>query len=220
MRHRRLRQRDARADDRDDPRPHLQHRPEDAAVRAGGWQHTIGTGPAGATLGVVGLGRLGAPVANLAQAFEMGVLAGPRTSPRRGPTPTASGRSRSELFPTADVVTIHMPLSDGIADGRRRRPGPMKPTAFLMNTSRGPIVDEAALVDALRAGRIAGAGLDVDDVEPLPVDHPLRAMRNTLLLPHIGYVTTDNYRTFFRHVVEDIVGFTAGTPVRVLSPSG
>ena len=93
----------------------------------------------------------------------------------------------------------------------------MKPTAYLINTSRGPIVDESALVDALRAGRIAGAGLDVYDVEPLPVDHPLRSLPNTLLLPHIGYVTTDNYRTFYRHVVEDIVAFTAGTPLRVLT---
>ena len=95
----------------------------------------------------------------------------------------------------------------------------MKPSAYLINTSRGPIVDEAALIDALRAGRIAGAGLDVYDVEPLPVDHPLRSLRNTLLLPHIGYVTSDNYRTFYRHAVEDIVAFTAGTPVRALSPT-
>ncbi len=95
----------------------------------------------------------------------------------------------------------------------------MKPSAYLINTSRGPIVDEAALIDVLRAGRIAGAGLDVYDVEPLPVDHPLRSLPNTLLLPHIGYVTSDNYRTFYRHVVEDIVAFTAGTPVRVLAPA-
>jgi phosphoglycerate dehydrogenase-like enzyme len=95
----------------------------------------------------------------------------------------------------------------------------MKPSAYLINASRGPIVDEAALVDVLRAGRISGAGLDVYDVEPLPSDHPLRSLPNTLLLPHIGYVTTDNYRSFYGHVVEDIVAFNAGSPVRVLSPT-
>jgi phosphoglycerate dehydrogenase-like enzyme len=124
---------------------------------------------------------------------------------------------KGELFSTADVISIHMPLSDasrGLIGGADL--ALMKQSAYLINTSRGPIVDEAALVDALRAGRIAGAGLDVYDVEPLPVDHPLRSLRNTLLLPHIGYVTSDNYRTFYRHAVEDIVAFTAGTPVRVL----
>ena len=95
----------------------------------------------------------------------------------------------------------------------------MKPSAYLVNTSRGPIVDEAALVDALRAGRIAGAGLDVYDVEPLPLDHPLRSLPNTLLLPHIGYVTTDNYRNFYGEAVEDILAFTAGNPIRVLTPN-
>jgi phosphoglycerate dehydrogenase-like enzyme len=92
----------------------------------------------------------------------------------------------------------------------------MKPSAYLINTSRGPIVDESALVDALRARQIAGAGLDVYDVEPLPVDHPLRSLPNTLLLPHIGYVTTDQYRVWFEQVVEDILAWTAGSPIRTL----
>jgi phosphoglycerate dehydrogenase-like enzyme len=195
---------------------------EDAAVRAGGWQHTIGPGLSGTTLGVVGLGRLGIPVAKLAQAFGMTVIAwSPNLTQDRADPHGVRAVSKRELFETSDVITIHMPLSDasrgliGIDDLAQ-----MKPTAYLVNTSRGPIVDEAALIDVLRTGRIAGAGLDVYDVEPLPVEHPLRSMPNTLLLPHIGYVTSDNYRTFFRHIVEDIVAFTAGTPIRVLaSPS-
>jgi phosphoglycerate dehydrogenase-like enzyme len=194
---------------------------EDAAVRAGGWQHTIGPGLSGATLGIVGLGRLGTPVATLAQAFGMEVIAwSPNLTPARAEPRGVRAVDKHDLFATADVISIHMPLSPtsrgliGAADLAL-----MKPTAYLINTSRGPIVDESALVAALRAGRIAGAGLDVYDVEPLPVDHPLRSLPNTLLLPHIGYVTSDNYRTFYRHVVEDIVAFTAGTPVRVLAPA-
>lgn len=195
---------------------------EDAAVRAGGWQHTIGPGLQGTTLGIVGLGRLGVPVATLAQAFGMTVIAwSPNLTQERADPHGVRAVGKDELFATADIVTIHMPLSArsrGLigADDLAR----MKATAYLINTSRGPIVDEAALIDALRAGRIAGAGLDVYDIEPLPVDHPLRSLRNTLLLPHIGYVTSDNYRTFYRHAVEDIVAFTAGDPVRVLKPSG
>ncbi|MEP7048615.1 MAG: D-2-hydroxyacid dehydrogenase family protein [Ilumatobacteraceae bacterium] len=193
---------------------------EDAAVRAGGWQHTIGPGLSGATLGVVGLGRLGVPVATLAQAFGMTVIAwSPNLTPARAAPHGVRAVDKHELFSTADVITIHMPLSD-TSRGLIGAPdlALMKPSAYLINTSRGPIVDEAALIDALRAGRIAGAGLDVYDVEPLPADHPLRSLPNTLLLPHIGYVTTDNYRAFYGHVVEDIVAFTAGTPVRVMTP--
>ncbi len=192
---------------------------EDAAVRAGGWQHTIGPGLSGSTLGVVGLGRLGVPVAGLAQAFGMTVIAwSPNLTQERAEPHGVRAVGKAELFSTADLVTIHMPLSSasrgliGATDLAL-----MKPSAYLINTSRGPIVDEAALIEALRAGRIAGAGLDVYDVEPLPVDHTLRSLPNTLLLPHIGYVTSDNYRTFYRHAVEDIVAFTAGAPVRVLS---
>jgi phosphoglycerate dehydrogenase-like enzyme len=192
---------------------------EDAAIRAGGWQHTIGPGLSGTTLGIIGLGRLGVPVATLAQAFGMNVIAwSPNLTQARAEPHGVRAVDKHELFSEADVISIHMPLSDasrgliGSADLAL-----MKRTAFLVNTSRGPIVDEAALIDALRAGRIAGAGLDVYDVEPLPVDHPLRSLRNTLLLPHIGYVTSDNYRTFYGHVVEDIVAFTAGTPTRVLT---
>lgn len=191
---------------------------EDAAVRAGGWQHTIGLELAGRTLGVVGLGRLGTPVARLAQAFEMTVIAwSPHLTQERADEHGVRAVDKATLFVESDFVTIHMPLSDasrglvGAADLAR-----MKPTAYLINTSRGPIVDEAALVAALTERRIAGAGLDVYDIEPLPVDHPLRSLRNTLLLPHIGYVTTETYRTWFAQVVEDIVAWADGSPLREL----
>jgi phosphoglycerate dehydrogenase-like enzyme len=192
---------------------------EDAAVRAGRWQHTIGPGLAGSTLGIVGLGRLGTPVAKLAKVFEMDVIAwSPNLTPERAEPHGVRAVSKDELFSTADIVTIHMPLSSrsrGLIGAEDL--GRMKPTAYLINTSRGPIVDEAALIDALEHERIAGAGLDVYDVEPLPVDHRLRSLRNTLLLPHIGYVTSDQYRTFYGHAVEDVVAYTAGNPIRVLN---
>jgi phosphoglycerate dehydrogenase-like enzyme len=195
---------------------------EDAAVRAGGWQHTIGPGLAGLTLGVVGLGRLGIPVVRLAQAFGMNVIAwSPNLTADRAAEHDVRAVGKTELFASSDVVTIHMPLSErsrGLIGATEI--GVMKPTGYLVNTSRGPIVDESALLDALRTGRIAGAALDVYDVEPLPVDHPLRSMPNTLLLPHIGYVTTDAYRTWYGEVVEDILAWADGSPVRVLNSSG
>jgi phosphoglycerate dehydrogenase-like enzyme len=191
---------------------------EDAAVRAGGWQHTIGPGLAGSTLGVVGLGRLGVPVARLAQALGMSVIAwSPHLTQERAEPHDARAVSKESLFRESDVITIHMPLSDasrGLISAADL--ALMKPTAYLINTSRGPIVDETALVDVLRSRRIAGAGLDVYDVEPLPVDHPLRSLPNTLLLPHIGYVTTDQYRTWYGEVVEDIVAWSDGAPLRAL----
>jgi phosphoglycerate dehydrogenase-like enzyme len=192
---------------------------EDAAVRAGGWQHTIGPGLSGTTLGVLGLGRLGAPVARLAQAFGMSVIAwSPHLSAERAAEHGVRAVTKAELFSQADVITVHVPL----ADGTRGMVGAddlalMRSSAYLVNTSRGPIVDQTALVEALRENRIAGAGLDVYDTEPLPLDDPLRSLPNTLLLPHIGYVTTDAYRVFYRHAVEDIVAFDAGAPVRVLA---
>ncbi len=191
---------------------------EDVAIRAGGWQHTIGPGLAGLTLGVVGLGRLGLPVATLAQAFGMSVIAwSPHLTADRAQSHGVRAVTKRELFARSDVVTIHMPLSDrsrGLIQADDL--AAMKPTAYLINTSRGPIVDEAALIDAVRERRIAGAGLDVYDVEPLPADHPLRSLENTLLLPHLGYVTTDNYRTWFGQVVEDILAWSAGAPIRTL----
>jgi phosphoglycerate dehydrogenase-like enzyme len=191
---------------------------EDAAVRAGGWQHTIGPEVGGRTLGIVGLGRLGVPVARLAQALGMSVIAwSPHLTPERAEPHGVRAVGKAELFAESDVITIHMPLSDssrGLITGADL--DGMKPTAYLINTSRGPIVDEAALVAALRAGRIAGAGLDVYDVEPLPVDHPLRSLPNTLLLPHIGYVASDTYRVWFAQIVENILAWSSGEPIRVM----
>jgi phosphoglycerate dehydrogenase-like enzyme len=191
---------------------------EDAAIRAGRWQHTVGIELAGATLGIVGLGRLGIPVARLAQAFGMVVTAwSPNLRAERAAEHGVRAVDKRTLFAESDFITVHMPLSDrsrGLIGADEL--AVMKRTAFLINTSRGPIVDEAALVDALRARRIAGAGLDVFDTEPLPADHPLRSLPNTLVLPHIGYVTWDTYRQWYGRVVEAVLAWADGAPVGVL----
>jgi phosphoglycerate dehydrogenase-like enzyme len=192
---------------------------EDSAVRAGGWQTTIGPELSGRTLGVLGLGRLGSQVAGYGKAFGMKVLGwsanlDPKHARELGVEPVAL----DGLLSRADVVTIHLRLSDRtrglIGAGELALIGP---GGYLVNTSRGPIVDEPALVEALYSGGIAGAGLDVFDVEPLPVDHPLRSAPRTVLSPHLGYVSTGTYRTFFADAVEDIAAWLGGNPVRVLS---
>jgi phosphoglycerate dehydrogenase-like enzyme len=192
---------------------------EDASVRAGGWQQSIGTDLAGGVLGVLGLGRLGERVARIGQAFGMDVLAWSQnlSDERAAEVGVRRASGLHELLETADVVTIHLQLSDrtrgliGHAELAR-----MKPTAILVNTSRGPIVEEAALVQALREGTIAGAGLDVFDTEPLPRHHPLRELRRAVLTPHLGYVTEATYRVFYQEAVEDVAAFLAGSPIRVL----
>jgi phosphoglycerate dehydrogenase-like enzyme len=192
---------------------------EDAALRAGQWQTTLGTDLAGATLGVVGLGRLGTRVARIGQAFGMDVVAWSRhLTDERAAEAGVRRVEKDVLFATADVVTVHLVLSDRTR-GLVGRPEfeRMKPTAILVNTSRGPIVDEAALVDALSSGRIAGAGVDVFDREPLPADSPLLRAPRTVLTPHLGYVTRDTYRTFYGDAVEDVAAFLRGKPVRVLA---
>jgi phosphoglycerate dehydrogenase-like enzyme len=192
---------------------------EDAAVRAGGWQTTIGPELSGRTLGVLGLGRLGSRVAGYGKAFGMKVLGwsanlDPKHARELGVEPVAL----DDLLGRADVVTVHLKLSDrtrGLIGAREL--DLIGPRGYLVNTSRGPIVDEAALVAALRSGAIAGAGLDVFDVEPLPLEHPLRSAPRTVLSPHLGYVSTDTYKTFYADAVEDIAAWVAGNPVRVLS---
>jgi phosphoglycerate dehydrogenase-like enzyme len=192
---------------------------EDRAMREGGWQHTIGPELAGHRLGIVGLGRLGARMAAIARAFEMEPVAWSQNlTPERAAEAGAALVSKEELFETADVVTIHLVLSDrtrGLVGAPEL--ALMRPSAYLVNTSRGPIVDEAALLDALHGGRIAGAALDVYDVEALPAGHPLRRAPNTVLTPHIGYVTTGTYEVFYRDAVEDVMRWLAGDPVRVLT---
>ena len=192
---------------------------EDRRIREGGWQRTIGPELAGRTLGIVGLGKLGRRVAAIARAFEMEVLAWSENL-RAGDAAEAGAEAvaKDELFSRADIVTLHTRLSDrtrGLVGAREL--ALMKPTAVLVNTSRGPIVDEKALLAALRRGKIAGAALDVYAKEPLPADHPLREAPRTLLTPHLGYVTTGTYEVFYRDAVDDIAAFLRGEPVRVLN---
>ncbi|MGY1620525.1 D-2-hydroxyacid dehydrogenase family protein [Geodermatophilus sp. SYSU D00691] len=194
---------------------------EDAAVRAGGWQQTVGLDLAGGSLGVIGLGRLGSRVAQIGQAFGMDVVAWSQnlTPERAAEVGVRRASSKEELLAGADVVTIHLQLSDRTR-GLIGRPelSLMKPTAVLVNTSRGPIVDEQALVEALRGGAIHGAGLDVFDQEPLPRHHPLRELRRVVLTPHLGYVTARGYEVFYREAVEDVAAWFAGEPLRMLTP--
>ncbi len=197
----------------------LRHIPdEDQATRAGSWQVSMGLGLNGKTLGLMGLGRLGSEVARVGNAFQMDVIAWSQNlTAERAAERGATLVSKDELLARADILSIHLVLS---ARSRgligHQELNRMKPTAYLINTSRGPIVDEAALIAALRTETIAGAGLDVFDEEPLPRDHPLRRTANTVITPHIGYVTQETYQVFFDETVENIQAFLKGAPVRVL----
>lgn len=192
---------------------------ETGSLRAGGWQITVGTDLAGAQLGVIGLGRVGSRVATYAKAFDMHVTAwSPNlTQARCEEAGVAFSGTLESLLRTADFVSIHLVLSPSTRGliGRDEL-ALMKPTARLINTSRGPIVDEAALIDALRARRIAGAALDVFDVEPLAAEHPFRQLDNVLATPHLGYVSERNYACFYGDAVADIEAWLDGTPVRVI----
>lgn len=193
---------------------------EERAVREGRWQETVGLGVNGKTLGVLGLGTLGSRVARIARAFEMQVLAwSHHLTAERAAEVGATLAGRDELLARSDVVTIHLVLSErtrGLIGLREL--ALMKPSAYLVNTSRGPIVNETALVRALRDGAIAGAGLDVFDEEPLPPDHPFRRLPNTVVTPHLGYVTEETYRIFYGQALEDITAYLRGQPIRVLHP--
>jgi phosphoglycerate dehydrogenase-like enzyme len=193
---------------------------EDAATRLGSWGTTIGMSLEGRVLGVLGLGRLGASVARVGVALQMSVIAWSHNlSAERAAQFGARLVTRDELFARSDILTIHVQLSErtrGLVGSREL--GLMKPTAYLVNTARGPIVDEAALVVALRTRAIAGAGLDVFDQEPLPPDHPFKQLDNTVLMPHAGYVTEAQYRVRYRDTVEDIAAYLGGAPMRVLNP--
>jgi len=193
---------------------------EDRAMREGKWQTTIGTGLKGKTLGLLGLGRLGAQFAAIGKAFGMEIIAWSQNlTAERAASAGARLVDKETLFAAADIVSIHLVLGErtrGLvkaADLAR-----MKPSAFLVNTSRGPIVDEQALIAALESRRIAGAAIDVYDHEPLPAEHPLRRLANTVLTPHLGYVTTENYRLAYGQAVEAIRAYLAGTPIRVIAP--
>ena len=191
---------------------------EDQAIREGRWQISVGPELGGRTLGIVGLGALGQRVARVAHAFDMNVLAWSQNlTQARAAKFDATLVSKDELFERSDFITVHLQLSErtrGLVG--KHELGLMKPTAFIVNTSRGPIIDEDALIEALEQKSIAGAGLDVFDREPLAVDHPLRRLRNTVLTPHIGYVSTEIYGIFYRDIVEDIVAWLDEEPVRVV----
>jgi phosphoglycerate dehydrogenase-like enzyme len=179
---------------------------ETANLRAGGWQRSVGDGLRGKTLGVLGLGNIGSDVARIGLAFGMDVIAWSQNlTADKAQACGARLVSKQELFRTADIVTIHLVLSQrtkGLVGAAELKA--MKPTARLINTSRGPIVDEAALIEVLRERRIAGAALDVFGIEPLPADHPFRSLDNVLSTPHIGYVTRDLYQTFYGDTVKNI----------------
>jgi phosphoglycerate dehydrogenase-like enzyme len=192
---------------------------EDRATRAGSWQTTLGIGLKGKTLGVLGLGRLGSQVARVGQAFGMSVIAWSQNlTAERATEIGATLVTKEELFARADIVSIHLvlsPRSRGLVGAPEL--GRMKPTAFLVNTSRGPIVDEAALLQSLRERRIAGAGLDVFEPEPLPRNHPLFALDNVVITPHLGYVTEEGYRIAYGGAVEDIRAFLDGKVLRPMN---
>ncbi len=191
---------------------------DDATMRAGGWQTRLGTGLHGQRLGLIGLGNIGKEVAKVGKAFGMDVVAWSQNlTAERAEAAGVEFVSRSNLIETSDVISIHLVLSDrtrhliGIPELAA-----MKNSAVLINTSRGPIIDQTALVAALHRGDIGGAGLDVYEVEPLPVDDPLRTAPNTVLTPHTGYVVSQVYDIFFREIVEDIKAWQAGAPIRVV----
>jgi D-3-phosphoglycerate dehydrogenase len=193
---------------------------EDARMKTGHlWQKTLGIELAGKTLGVVGLGKLGGKTAKIAQAIGMKVIAWSQNlTAEKCKEYGAELVTKEELFKQSDFVTIHLVLSQrsrGLVSAADL--AMMKPTSYLVNTARGPIVDEDALLKVLQQKKIAGAGLDVFGTEPLPLDHPIRKLDNVVLSPHLGYVTAENYRRYYGGMVEDIKSWLDGKPIRVMS---
>ena len=194
---------------------------EEAALRRGEWQETIGTGLSGATLGILGLGKIGSRVAEVGRAFGMNVLAWSQNLTSDAAHSAGATRvSKADLFARSDFLSVHLRLSPrsvniiGTSELRS-----MKASARIINTSRAGLIDPEALSEALTNGWIAGAGLDVFDQEPIGPDHPILDLPNTLLTPHLGYVVEQNYKVFFEDALDDIDAFLQGTPVRVLNPS-
>lgn len=192
---------------------------ENARMKAGEpWQTTIGMDPEGKVFGVLGLGKLGTNVAGIAKALGMKVIAwSTNLTPDACAAAGVEYATKEQLFSQSDVISVHVVLSvrsRGLVgrDDLRR----MKPTSYIINTARAPIIDEDALIEVLREKRIAGAGLDVFPVEPLPLDHPFRTLDNVVITPHIGYVTEETYRCFYRESVEDVTAWLDGKPIRVL----
>lgn len=191
---------------------------ENQRMREGSWITTLGIDLAGRTLGIVGLGRLGSVMAGIGNAFQMDVIAWSQNLTEDKAQAAGARRvDKEELFRQSDFITIHYKLSErsqGLIGADEL--ALMKPTAYLVNTSRAPIIDTEALIATLQAGRIAGAGIDVYDSEPLAKDHPLRSCPRTVLTPHLGYVTDLTYQAFYRETVEDIEAWLAGSPLRVI----
>jgi phosphoglycerate dehydrogenase-like enzyme len=194
---------------------------EHQATRAGHWQETVGIGLDGKTLGIIGLGNIGGQVAEVGRAFHMRLLAwSENLTDQRAAECGAERVTKDDLLAQSDIVTIHQRLSSrtlGLLGAREL--ALMRPSAYLVNTSRGPIVEEAALVETLRRGAIAGAGLDVFDVEPLPAGHPFLSLPNVVLTPHLGYVTREGYAAFYGQTLENVRALLDGAPLRVLNPA-
>jgi len=193
---------------------------ESRRMRAGGWQGTVGMILAGRTLGLLGLGRIGKRMAAYGRAFDMTVIAWSQNLTEEAATAVGARRvEKDDLFRLADILSIHVQLSDrtrGLVTAREL--ALMKPGAYLINTSRGPIVVEADLIAALRAGRIAGAGIDVYDAEPPAADHPFRTLDNVTVTPHLGYVTRETLTAFYTDTLEAVVAFAEGVPIRIANP--
>lgn len=193
---------------------------EENSLRAGTWQTSVGMELSGKTLGIVGLGRTGRRIAAYGQAFGMDVLAWSQNLTEESAAEAGARRvSKEDLFGNSDVATLHLrlsPRSEGIVGEEELRL--LGPEGILVNTSRGPLVEQDALVRALNEGWIRGAALDVFDQEPLPAGHPLLSAPNTVLTPHLGYVTRESYRQFYGGAFEDVTAWLAGTPVRVITP--
>jgi phosphoglycerate dehydrogenase-like enzyme len=189
-----------------------------AFMRQGGWQTRIGHRVAGKTLGLLGLGRLGSAVARVGLAFGMKAIAWSQNlTAEKAAAQGVERVEKEELFRRSDILSVHLVLSErsrGLVGAREI--GLMKPSAILVNTSRGPICDTAAIIEALKGGRLAYAGLDVYDQEPLPINHPLRTAPNVILTPHIGYVTDENYRSSYPQIVENVMAYLDGKPIRVI----
>ncbi|MCH4876276.1 D-2-hydroxyacid dehydrogenase family protein [Pseudomonas sp. TMW22090] len=189
------------------------------ALRAGHWQQGLGGDLHGKTLGILGLGSIGQKVAGFGQAFGMRVIAwSENLTPERAAAVGVTHVSKQQLFEQADVLSVHLVLSErsrGLVDAEAL--GWMKPHALLVNTARGPIVDEAALIKALQKQQLGGAALDVFEQEPLPAHHPFRTLDTVLATPHVGYVSRQNYQLFFSQMIEDIQAWSTGAPIRLLT---
>lgn len=195
---------------------------EDRVIRAGGWQTGFPIPLAGRTLGLLGAGRLGGAMVPVARALGMEVVAWSQNLTQGRCDELGVRRvTRDELLSSSDVLGVFLVFSDRSRNTLRAPDlARMKPGSILVNISRGPLIEEAALIEALRSGRLAGAGLDVYDREPLPADHPLRSLENVVLTPHIGYVTEDGFRAAWRRMAEDVTAYLAGSPIRVVGPDG